>query len=77
MFGAGYYTFHHWRLAATSRGLLAIALLLTPLNLLLLADPGARGTTDWLDIVVKVTAVDRVRRPWCGPAAATSWGPTS
>src|SRR4051794_22879660 len=57
IFGAGYYTFHHWRLAATSRGLLAIALLLTPLNLLLLADPGSRGTADWLDLLVKAVAV--------------------
>jgi hypothetical protein len=57
VFGAGYYTFHHWRLAATSRGLLAIALLLTPLNLLLLADPGTRGSTDVLDSIVKAVAV--------------------
>jgi hypothetical protein len=57
VFGAGYYTLHHWNLKSTSRGLLVIALLLTPLNLLLLADPGARGTTDEIDIVVKVLAV--------------------
>src|SRR4030095_15255874 len=34
--GAGQYTLHHWKLTGTSRGLLVIALLLTPLNLLLL-----------------------------------------
>jgi hypothetical protein len=57
IFGAGYYTLHHWNLKSTSRGLLIIALLLTPLNLLLLADPGARGTTDEIDVAVKVLAV--------------------
>ena len=57
VFGAGYYTFHHWKLAGTSRGLLVISLLLTPLNLLLLADPGARGNTELLDIGVKIVAV--------------------
>ncbi len=57
VFGAGYYTFHHWKLAGTSRGLLVISLLLTPLNLLLLADPGARGTTDVLDFGVKIVAM--------------------
>lgn len=43
LFGAGEYTLHHWKLEATSRGLLIIALLLTPLNLLVLADPSAVG----------------------------------
>jgi len=57
VFGAGQYTLHHWKLTATSRGLLVISLLLTPLNLLLLADPGAKGTTDFLDAMVKVIAV--------------------
>jgi len=38
VFGAGQYTLHHWKLASTSRGLLVIALLLAPLNLLLLAN---------------------------------------
>ena len=41
LFGAGSYTLHHWKLESTSRGLLAIALLLVPLNLLVLADPSA------------------------------------
>src|SRR5262249_9354399 len=43
LFGAGQYTLHHWKLQSTSRGLLLIALLLAPLNLLVLADPSARG----------------------------------
>jgi hypothetical protein len=43
LFAAGEYTLHHWKLEATSRGLLVIALLLTPLNLLVLADPSAVG----------------------------------
>jgi hypothetical protein len=45
LFGAGEYTLHHWKLESTSRGLLVIALLLVPLNLLVLADPAlARGS---------------------------------
>jgi hypothetical protein len=57
LFGAGQYTLHHWRLTATSRGLLVIATLLTPLNLLVLAGtapPGARG---WLDYAVQGAAL--------------------
>ncbi len=37
LFGAGHYTLHHWKLESTSRGLLVIATLLIPLNLLVLA----------------------------------------
>ncbi|MFO0878598.1 MAG: hypothetical protein U0840_14755 [Gemmataceae bacterium] len=43
LFAAGHYTLHHWKLTSTSRGLLVIVLLLLPLNLLILADPSARG----------------------------------
>jgi hypothetical protein len=57
VFGAGYYTLHHWKLTGTSRGLLIISLLLTPLNLLLLADPGSRGMADAIDVAVKIVAV--------------------
>jgi hypothetical protein len=58
VFGAGYYTLHHWKLKSTSRGLLVIALLLTPLNLLLLADPGSKGATiGAIDVAVKVAGV--------------------
>jgi len=55
LFGAGQYTLHHWRLASTSRGLLVIALLLAPLNLLLLATPAADGGA--LDLGVKVVTL--------------------
>jgi hypothetical protein len=37
LFGAGLYTLHRWKLHATSRGLLAVALLLVPLDFLVLA----------------------------------------
>ncbi len=37
LLGAGRYTLSHWKLEATSRGLLVIATLLVPLNLLVLA----------------------------------------
>ncbi|MEO2091465.1 MAG: hypothetical protein ABGY75_18565 [Gemmataceae bacterium] len=57
VFAAGQYTLHHWKLAATSRGLLIIALLLAPLNLLLLAGPGADAGVGWLDAGVKLAAV--------------------
>jgi hypothetical protein len=43
LLGAGEYTLHHWKLESTSRGLLLIALLLTPLNLLVLGFPSAAG----------------------------------
>jgi hypothetical protein len=60
LFAAGQYTLHHWKLRSTSRGLLLIALLLAPLNLLVLADPSARGGTidsPWLDLAVAVAAL--------------------
>ena len=37
LFGAGFYTLHHWKLESTSRGLLLIGTLLVPLNFLVLA----------------------------------------
>jgi hypothetical protein len=43
LFGAGLYTLGHWRLEATSRGLLVIATLLVPLNLLVLSTARAEG----------------------------------
>jgi hypothetical protein len=60
LFGAGQYTLHHWKLASTSRGLLLISLLLVPLNLLVLADPSARGRAPdlpWLDALIGAGAV--------------------
>ena len=56
LFGAGQYTLHHWKLASTSRGLLVIALLLVPLNLLLLATPQG-NVGGWIDVAVKLAAV--------------------
>ncbi|MBN9523052.1 hypothetical protein J0H58_31820 [bacterium] len=57
LFGAGQYTLHHWRLAATSRGLLVISLLLAPLNLLLLGAPGVGSAGVALDLAVKAAAL--------------------
>jgi hypothetical protein len=60
LYGAGQYTLHHWKLESTSRGLLVIAVLLAPLELLLLADPSARGPNplpDWLPPTVAIAAV--------------------
>jgi hypothetical protein len=57
LFWAGQYTLHHWKLAATSRGLLVIALLLAPLNLLLLASPGVATAGEWYDVAIRVAAV--------------------
>jgi hypothetical protein len=60
LFAAGQYTLHHWKLRSTSRGLLLIALLLAPLNLLVLADPTARGgavNVPWLDLGVGIAAL--------------------
>ncbi|MBL8792264.1 MAG: hypothetical protein JNM56_00010, partial [Planctomycetia bacterium] len=37
LYGAGLYTFHHWKLESTSRGLLIIGTLLVPLNFLIMA----------------------------------------
>ena len=60
LFGAGQYTLHHWKLQSTSRGLLLIAMLLAPLNVLVLADPSARGggpDSPWIDLAVGVLAL--------------------
>ncbi len=57
LFGAGEYTLHHWKLEATSRGLLVIALLLVPLNLLVLADPSLSHANSALEMTFKAAAV--------------------
>ena len=58
LYGAGQYTLHHWKLTSTSRGLLVIALLLAPLNLLLLSDAITRGEASVpIDVGVKLFAV--------------------
>jgi hypothetical protein len=46
LFGAGLYTLHHWKLEATSRGLLVIATLLVPLNFLVLPSVLSEAT-EW------------------------------
>ncbi len=57
LFGAGLYTLHHWKLTATSRGLLVISLLLTPLNLLVLAEPSGGQANGWLELAAKIAAL--------------------
>src|SRR5262249_45094372 len=57
LFGAGQYTLHHWKLESTSRGLLVIALLLVPLNVLVLADPPSQSPGRWLEWTVKGAAL--------------------
>ncbi len=57
LIGAGLYTLHHWKLEATSRGLLAIGLLLVPLSFLVLAGlaRGAEGgAPEWAADAVAV-----------------------
>jgi hypothetical protein len=65
LFGAGEYTLHHWKLESTSRGLLVIALLLVPLNLLVLADPSlghAGASLEWsIKTVALLLALGMVR----------------
>jgi hypothetical protein len=56
LFAAGYYTLHHWKLASTSRGLLIISLLLAPLTLLVLANPGTGAIGGWVDVGVGFAA---------------------
>ena len=57
LFSAGEYTLHHWKLESTSRGLLVIALLLVPLNLLVLADPSLGRGNSFLEGIFKSTAI--------------------
>lgn len=48
LFGLGLYSEHRWRLRTTSRGLLLIAALLTPLNFLAIAAFNRPATSDYL-----------------------------
>lgn len=57
LFGAGQYTLHRWKLSGTSRGMLVISMLLTPITLLLLAAPFTKGTDGLPDVAVKVAAL--------------------
>src|SRR5205823_3866722 len=52
LFAAGLYTLHHWKLAATSRGLLVIATLLVPLNFLVMAGLHKGGANGWLELAI-------------------------
>ncbi|MBI3411921.1 MAG: hypothetical protein HY040_26625 [Planctomycetes bacterium] len=57
LFGAGLYTLSHWKLESTSRGLLVIALLLTPLDFLVLAGLARGRESEALDWVVEILAL--------------------
>lgn len=57
VYAVGSYTLHHWKLESTSRGLLVIATLLVPLNLLVLAGLSRGRAHDILDIGVEVLAL--------------------
>lgn len=57
LFGAGLYTLSHWKLESTSRGLLVIALLLTPLDFLVLAGLAQGRESAGLDWVVEILAL--------------------
>ncbi len=57
MFGVGRYTLQRWRLEATSRGLVVIALLLVPLNFMVLAGLSASVTDIRIELATKFIAV--------------------
>src|SRR5205807_9371855 len=56
LFGAGLYTLHHWKLESTSRGLLVIAMLLVPLNFLVMAGLHGQESSGW-EIPLEVGSV--------------------
>ncbi|HKI37414.1 MAG TPA: hypothetical protein VKA46_36505 [Gemmataceae bacterium] len=56
LFGAGLYTLHRWKLHSTSRGLLAVALLLVPLDFLVLAGL-AHGDFGVVEVAVQAAAL--------------------
>src|SRR5262249_7073215 len=57
LFAIGRYTLHHWKLEATSRGLLVIALLLVPLNYLVLAGLSPKATGSPLGLGIKTAGI--------------------
>lgn len=57
VFGAGLYTLHHWKLEASSRGLLVIASLLVPLNFLVMAGLSNPANTGVLDVAIQGAAL--------------------
>jgi hypothetical protein len=54
---AGQYSHRHWKLEATSRGLLVITALLTPLCFLVLAGLSPGRSTGWIDWLLGLAAV--------------------
>jgi hypothetical protein len=56
LFGAGLYTLHRWKLHSTSRGLLAVALLLVPLDCIVLAGL-SHGGGSVAEVAVEVAAL--------------------
>jgi hypothetical protein len=81
LFAAGHYTLRHWKLESTSRGLLVIATLLTPLDFLVLAglsrgqDPGILGLViEGVSLVVFAWLVRQAARVLVG-SALPSLGP--
>ena len=57
LFAAGIYTLNHWKLEATSRGLLVIATLLTPLDFLVLIGLWREQEAGWWDWSLSTVAV--------------------
>ncbi len=57
LIGAGRYTLSHWKLEATSRGLLLIGMLLVPLSFMVLAGLTARGERGALEVAIELVAV--------------------
>jgi hypothetical protein len=56
LFGIGFYTLKRWKLESTSRGVLAIATLLVPLNFLAIAGL-SKGTGGFLDSLVELASI--------------------
>jgi hypothetical protein len=57
LFGAGLYTLNHWKLESTSRGLLVIAALLVPLNLLAITTAQVQHAGGLLVIAAELAAL--------------------
>jgi len=57
LFGAGHYTLRHWKLESTSRGLLVIATLLTPLDFLVVAGLSRGQELGGTGLAIEITAL--------------------
>src|SRR5262249_48651015 len=57
LFAIGRYTLPHWKLEATSRGLFVIALLLVPLNYLVLAGLSPKATGSPVELGIKAAGI--------------------